>query len=255
MKHLIPYLQDDQKAADDLRPLRWPDGVQCPRGGSDAVEPRARCANGLQRCHCVPCAVRLGPPLALCTDWPRSLFAESTLSPSEGLWVRGLWQLQLHAPAMAAAADLQERTAPRWSHGLDGGSYATSHLAPTRHLEPQVAAEECYQSAGRKGRARAVDRHDRAPRQRGLQRRGRATAEMGRPPLLGLVPRRDTTDQDAPAAHGSRDVLEHGRSATITPLIAAKVQGGAQFFTAEDTIDHGTTADDEQRTVNHGAGA
>jgi hypothetical protein len=50
-------------------------------------------------------------------------------------------------------------------------------------------------------------------------------------------------------------VLEHGRSATITPLIAAKVQGGAQFFTAEDTIDHGTTADDEQRTVNHGAGA
>src|SRR5437899_1166592 len=26
MKHLIPYLQDDQKAADYLRQLRWPNG-------------------------------------------------------------------------------------------------------------------------------------------------------------------------------------------------------------------------------------
>jgi hypothetical protein len=28
MKHLIPYLQDDQKAADYLRQVRWPDGVR-----------------------------------------------------------------------------------------------------------------------------------------------------------------------------------------------------------------------------------
>jgi transposase-like zinc ribbon protein len=39
MKHLIPYLQDDRKAADYLRQLRWPDGMTCPRCGSDAVEP------------------------------------------------------------------------------------------------------------------------------------------------------------------------------------------------------------------------
>src|SRR5215813_7924108 len=38
MKHLIPSLQDDQKAADYLRPLRWPNGVMCPRCGSAAVE-------------------------------------------------------------------------------------------------------------------------------------------------------------------------------------------------------------------------
>lgn len=29
MKHLLPYLKDDQKAADYLRQLRWPDGVTC----------------------------------------------------------------------------------------------------------------------------------------------------------------------------------------------------------------------------------
>src|SRR5437867_12361852 len=49
MKHLIPYLEDDQKAADYLRQLRWPDGVTCPRCGSDRVEPRERCDNGREQ--------------------------------------------------------------------------------------------------------------------------------------------------------------------------------------------------------------
>ena len=57
MKHLIPYLQDGRKAADYLRQLRWPDGVKCPRCGNDAVEPRERCDNGLQRFNCGHCAI------------------------------------------------------------------------------------------------------------------------------------------------------------------------------------------------------
>jgi hypothetical protein len=40
MKHLLSYLQDDQTAADDVRQVRWPDGITCPRCGTDAVEPR-----------------------------------------------------------------------------------------------------------------------------------------------------------------------------------------------------------------------
>jgi transposase-like protein len=49
MKHLIPYLQDDRKAADYLRQVRWPTGVTCPRCGSAAIEPRERCDNGLRQ--------------------------------------------------------------------------------------------------------------------------------------------------------------------------------------------------------------
>src|SRR5215831_5684614 len=92
MKHLIPYLQDDQKAADYLRQVRWPAGVTCPRCGSDAVEPRERCDNGLQRYNCVPCAVRWGQQFAMCTDWTSSIFEESKLRPLEWLLVMGLWQ-------------------------------------------------------------------------------------------------------------------------------------------------------------------
>jgi transposase-like protein len=203
MKHLIPYLQDNQKAADYLRQLRWPNGITCPHCGSDAVEPRERCNNGLQRFNCVHCAVRLGQQFAMFTDWTSSIFEESKLSPLEWLLVMGLWQLKLNATEIAAAADIQERTAQRCINLLDGGIYETYHLDPTRQLEHQVEADECYQSAGSKGLAREVERREREPRQRGLQLRGRATAEMGRPPLLGLVQRRDKTDPDAPAAQVS----------------------------------------------------
>src|SRR5262245_12362553 len=65
---------------------------------------------------------------------------------------------------------------------LDGGIDETYHLDPTRQLEHQVEADECSQSAGSKGQPRAVERHDRAPRPRWLQLRGRATAALGRPP-------------------------------------------------------------------------
>jgi transposase-like protein len=254
MKHLIPYLQDDQKAADYLRQLRWPNGVICPRCGSAAVESRERCDNGLQRFNCVPCAARLGQQFAMFTDWTRSIFEESKLRPREWVLVIGLWQLKLNATDIAAAADIQERTAQRCINLLDGGIDETYHLDPTRQLEHQVEADECYQSAGSKGLPREVERHDRASRPRGLQLRGRATAETGRPPILGLVQRRDKTDPDAPAAQVYLEVLENVRTATIKPIIVAKVKGGAQFFTDEYNIYHFTAADYDHRTVNHGAG-
>src|SRR5207248_8770934 len=114
-------LQDDQKAADDLRQVRWPAGVTCPRCDRDAVAPRERCDNALQRCNGVPCAARLGQQFALCTDWTSSIFEESQWRPLAWWLVMGLWQLQRNAPAMAAAAAIQERTAQRCIHLLDGG--------------------------------------------------------------------------------------------------------------------------------------
>jgi transposase-like protein len=162
--------------------------------------------------------------------------------------------LQLNATEIAAAANIQERTAQRCINLLDGGIYETYHLEPTRQLAHQVEADECYPSAGSKGLAREVERHERAPRQRGIQLRGRATAETGRPPLLGLVQRRDKTDQDAPAAQVYLEVLENVRTTTSKPIIAAKVKSGAPFFTDDYNISHLTKADYDHRTVNHGAG-
>jgi hypothetical protein len=175
--------------------------------------------------------------------------------PLDWVLVIGLWPWKLHATDIAAAADIQERTAPRGITLLDGGIDETYPLDPSRQLEHPVGADEGDQRAGSKGLPRAVARCDRAPRSRGMQLRGRAPAETGRPPLLGLVQRRDKADQDAPAAPVSLEVLEHGRTATINPLIVAQGKGGAQFFTDAYHLSHGTQADYDHRTVNHGAGA
>ena len=50
------------------------------------------------------------------------------------------------------------------------------------------------------------------------------------------------------------EVLENVRTATIKPIIAATVKGGAQLFTDEYNIYHFTEAEYDHRTVNHGAG-
>ena len=93
MKYLIPYLQDDQKAADYLRQLRWPNGVTCPRCGGDAVESRERCDNGLQRFNCVPCAVRLGGFYRLSKSFARremQIYATASF-PSFHKWNSGVF--------------------------------------------------------------------------------------------------------------------------------------------------------------------
>ena len=61
----------------------------------------------------------------MCTDWTSSIFEESKLSPFEWLLVIGLWPLKLNATAIAAAADIQERTAQRCINLLDGGIFET----------------------------------------------------------------------------------------------------------------------------------
>jgi hypothetical protein len=165
----------------------------------------------------------------------------------------GLWQLQLNATDIAAAADIQARTTQRCINVLDGGLSETDHLEPTRQLEHHVEADACDQSAGSKGLPREVERHDRAPRPRGLQLRGHATAALGRPPCwawCNAATRPTRTRQP----HVSLDVRANVRTATIKPIITAKVKSGTQCFTDAYTIYHCTAANYDHRTVNHGVG-
>ena len=220
MKHLIPYLQDDQKAADYLRQLRWPNGVMCPRCGSAAVESRERGDKGLQRFNCVHCAARLGQQFAMFTDWTSSIFEESKLRPLDWLLVIGLWQLKLNATEIAAAADIQERTAQRCINLLDGGIYETYHLDPSRQLEHQVEADECYQSAGSKGLPREVERRDRAPRSRGIKLRGRATAESTGDGSDRARPHPQGAEASGQAVHAATAAHRAGEDSTATDVAA-----------------------------------
>jgi len=255
MKHLIPHMQDNDKAAAYLRQLRWPDGVVCPYCESSQVERRERCANGLQRYNCRDCALRLGQRYATFNDWTNTIFEASKLAPLEWLLVLGLWQLKLNASEIATAAAINTRTAQRCINLLDGGIYETYHLDPDRQLEDQVEADEAYQSSGSKGLARQVAQRGRAARQRGLKLRGRATAAKDRPPLFGLVQRRNTADKQAPPAQVFLEVTANVRTATIKPIVMARVKADAALFTDEYNIyNFAADAGYTHRTVNHGAG-
>ena len=136
---------------------------------------------------------------------------------------------------------------------LDGSVYESHHLDPERQLQGQVEADECYQTAGHKGQPRRVAHEERPARRRVLKRRGRATAEQGRPPILGLVQRPDEAQQTVAQVY--LEVLPNVQTETIKPIILAKVQAEAQFLTDEYAIYNFTDqAGYDHRTVNHSQG-
>ena len=46
---LLPYLVDEEKAADYFCHQRWPNGVNCPYCSNEDITERERSANGFQR--------------------------------------------------------------------------------------------------------------------------------------------------------------------------------------------------------------
>jgi len=250
---LLPYLSDPQKASDYFEAQRWPEGVVCPYCGGQEIEKRERGENGLQRYSCPSCAQAKGQQYRMFTVWSDSIYENSKLCPGLWLMVIGFWELKLNSSEIAMAVGLNEQTAARCVNLLDGSVYESYHLDPERQLQGQVEADECYQTAGHKGQPRRVAQEERPARRRVLKRRGRATAEQGRPPILGLVQRPDE-EQDT-VAQVYLEVLPNVQTETIKPIILAKVQAGSQFLTDEYGIYNFTDqAGYDHRTVNHGQG-
>ena len=166
-----------------------------------------------------------------------------------------LWGLKLNSSEIALAAGVNEQTAARCVNLLDGSVYESHHLDPERQLQGQVEADECYQTAGHKGQPRYVAQEERPARQRVLKRRGRASAQQGRPPILGLVQRSEEEAEEQSLSQVYLEVLPNVQTDTIKPIILAKVQRGSQFLTDEYAIYNFTDAlGYDHRTVNHSQG-
>jgi len=253
---LLPYLADNEKASDYFEIQRWPNGVVCPYCQGQEIEQRERSENGLQRYSCRLCAKAKGQQYRMFTVWSESIYEKSKLSPTLWLWVIACWQIKLNSSEIALAVGINEQSAARCVNLLDGSVYESHHLDPERQLSGQVEADECYQTAGHKGQPRRVADEERPGRRRVLKRRGRATAQQGRPPILGLVQRPDRTDKEEQAvAEIYLEVLPNVQTETIKPIILAKVQTDSQLLTDEYAIYNFTDqAGYDHRTVNHGQG-
>ena len=229
--HLLPYLADNNKAGDYFEAHRWPNGVVCPYCQGQEIEKRERSENGLQRYSCLLCAQAQGQQYRMFTVWSESIYEKSKLSPSLWLWVIAFWQMKLNSTEIGLAVGVNEQSAARCVNLLDGSVYESHHLDPDRQLKGQVEADECYQTAGHKGQPRRVAQEQRSARQRGLKRRGRATAAQGRPPILGLVQRPDEADQTGAQVY--LEVLPNVQTDTIKPIILAKIHPESQLLTDE----------------------
>ena len=261
MNTLIPYMTDRLKAADWFHAGRWPDGkISCPDCGAtgDTIEPLGRNENGIHRYSCRSCAQAKGQETAVFTTWTDTLFESSHVPPE--VWVQLIhhWQLGLSNDKIAWALDLAYDTVEQACKLLDGALYETYHLDPQRRLSGHVEADEFYQTAGAKGRSDYVERQLRQPRRRGLSERGRGSWEKDRPPILGLVQRRDRDEQGRPEARPAQvflEVLPNVQTKTIRPFILERVQPGSILDTDDyDIYSFVEEAGYQHRTVNHSQG-
>ena len=231
--------------------LRWPNGECCPQCGEDdrqylhVIDPDYR--GGLGRWRCDVCA-EAGDPGEGGTFTPLT----GTLLEGMRLEIHTLWLVVEHfvegqaAVETADEARLHRHTAQRLFRLLRAALYQNRSSQPIA-LAPEhiVEGDEVYLTAGVKGQAGGLEL-ERAPRKRGLKRRGRGTWESDRLPVFGLLCREGQV---------RLFVLRNVQSQTIRPIVHQMVGRGARVYTDSYSIYHFLARDGYQhRTVNHGAG-
>lgn len=231
--------------------LRWPNGERCPQCGEDdrqylhVIDPDYR--GGLGRWRCDVCA-EAGDPGEGGTFTPLT----GTLLEGMRMDIHTLWLVVEHfvegqaAVETADEARLHRPTAQRLFRLLRAALYQNRSSQPIA-LAPEhiVEGDEVYLTAGVKGQAGGL-KLERAPRKRGLKRRGRGTWESDRLPVFGLLCREGQV---------RLFVLRNVQSQTIRPIVHQMVERGAQVYTDSYSIYHFLARDGYQhRTVNHGAG-
>lgn len=231
--------------------IRWPNGERCPHCGEDEpqylhlIDPDYR--GGLGRWRCDVCA-EAGDPGEGGTFTPLT----GTILEGMRMDIATLWLVVEHfvegqaAVETADEARIHRHTAQRLFRLLRAAIYHNRSDQPIA-LAPEhiVEGDEVYITAGVKGQAGGLEL-ERAPRKRGLKRRGRGTWESDRLPVFGLL-RRD--------GQVRLFVLRNVQSATIRPIVHQMVRRGAKVYTDSYSIYHFLARDGYQhRTVNHGAG-
>jgi transposase-like protein len=231
--------------------VRWPHGPQCPHCGETdprylkLIDPDYR--DGLGRWQCRVCT-QAGDPDQAGTFTPLT----GTLLDGMRVDVRTLWMIvEALADGQASLETAQEagvnrHTTDRLFRLLRAALYQ-ARSTDLLVLGPEDVAEcdEVYITAGLKGNAGRLEL-GRAPRRRGLKRRGRGTWDSDRLPVFGLLCR---------GGQVRLFVLRNVQTETIRPIVQQMIRRGATVYTDSYAIYHFLGRDGyHHQTVNHGAG-
>ena len=235
----IQKLIDDEKCYEEIRQMRWPERVSCPRCESTIVNKRGfhnRQAHR-QRYDCQGCGRGFD-------DLTDTIF-ENHHQPVK-VWILCLYFMGLNLSNRQIASELN----------LDGDDvHAMTALlreGVAVKKEPVVLRDkaefdEVYIVAGHKGQPEEVEKRNRTGRRRRLKgKRGRGTAESDKPPIFGMIQR------------GGQCVLRmlpNVQQTTIKPVIEASVAKGTLIYTDEYNIyARSEKWGYQHKTVNHSIG-
>lgn len=141
-------LLDNAKCYEQLRQLRWPDGICCPHCGSDVVTRQGydETERNKQRYQCKSCNRRFD-------DLSLSVFSGHH-QPLK-IWIHGLYLLSLNLSnrQIALELDLNEGDVQRMAQQL---REAVVSKKPPIQLSGEVECDEVYVVAGHKGQPDAV---------------------------------------------------------------------------------------------------
>jgi len=220
MRVNIHGLIDSAKCYEMVRELRWGGKIECPdchapeivKNGLDETPPHR------QRYLCRMCNRSFD-------DLTKTVFSGSHHPLS--IWMLCLYFMGLNLSNRQIAFELEmnENTIQEMTTILRSGIVVQE---PTITLEGTVECDEVYVVAGHKGHPESVKKKRRFARKRRLKsQRGRGTAAVDKPPILGMIQR---------GGQVVLRVLDNVKQATIEPIIKTFIKSGTLVNTDEYCI-------------------
>jgi transposase-like protein len=208
-------LIDEEKCYEEVRRIRWPNGVRCPGCTSNKITKRGRHHRqpACRRYTCKNCGKRVD-------DLTGTLFMGRHQPVSVGLAYLYLMGLNLSNRHIAEELNLNESDGPAMAEAWRGG--IVKRRSKVR-MSGVVEGDAVYVVAGHQGRPDQL--RGRTPRRRRRQgARGRGTLAKDKPPIFGMI-------------EGGGEVrivmLEHVQQQTLRPLLKETIEAGTVVNTDE----------------------
>lgn len=217
--HLLP----EAMCAALFRRLRWLGGVRCPYcDASDVSVKDPHYRKVWRRYTCPACTQQRGKEVTF-TDLHGTIVEGSHVEVRYWLWAGWLFVTGESMRRIQEELGVSRNTAERMVR-LFQLAYFTLRFRLL--LSGPVEIDEAYIIAGHKGCAGGLPLK-RPPRQRGLKKRGRGTAQTDKVPVLGLLDRQGAVYLIP---------LPNVRRETVQPIIEWLVARGARVYTDEYEI-------------------
>ena len=235
----IQMLINKAQCYEEVRKMRWPEGVECTECHSKNIQRYGHSSHepDCQKYKCNDCGKYFD-------DLTGTIFSGHHQPVT--VWILCLYFMGLNLSNLQIAQelDLNESDVYKMTTQLREG---VEQKVPEVTLNGTVEMDEVYVVAGHKGHTEEVKKKGREGRRNRLKgARGRGTLEKEKPPVFGIVQR----DGEVVIK-----MLPDVKQVTIQPIIEQTVEKGSVIYTDEYNIyDRLKKWDYQHKTVNHSVG-